>query len=174
MLGNFTLRSGATSDRYFDKYRITSDPALLEAVGERLDKLRMLHARVENLIVAPAVGAVPLAVSLSLRSNLPYVIARVDAPKQYGTGNSLEGPVTPGAHALLVEDVITSGSAALEALWLARKNGLIIEHALCLLDRNGGGREALAEQGVRLTPVLTAEQFDAAADRGIGSQVGAQ
>jgi orotate phosphoribosyltransferase len=168
------LRSGATSDRYFDKYRITSEPVLLDAVGKRLDQLRTENARQETLIVAPAVGAVPIAVSLSLTSGLPYVIARVDAPREHGTGKSLEGPVTPGSRALLVEDVITSGSAALEALWLARDAGLIVEKALCLLDRNGGGREALAEHGVHLSALLSAEQFDSAADRGIGVQAGAQ
>ena len=55
---------------------------------------------------------------------------------------------------LLVEDIVTSGGAALEAVEALREAGLTVESALCVLDRGEGGREALADAGVTLHPLL--------------------
>ena len=167
--GEFTLRSGATSDRYFDKYRVTSDPVLLRAVGVGLaDRMRALD-EAPSRIVAPALGAVPLAVAMALDSGVPYAIVR-DAAKSHGTSNRIEGPVTPGERAVLVEDVVTSGGAAIDALHVARDAGLEVTDALCVLDRDGGGREALAALGVTLHALLDASDLDAAFDAGLGSE----
>jgi orotate phosphoribosyltransferase len=168
--GEFTLRSGATSDRYFDKYRVTCDPELLGPVADRLTELVARVAPDAVRIVAPELGAVPLAAALALRSDLPFAIVRSTA-KAYGTANRIEGPVTPGEHVVLVEDVVTSGGAALDALQVARDAGLVVEHALCVLDRDGGGREALDAAGVQLHALLDAAALDAAFDAGLGAQV---
>jgi len=173
--GSFTLRSGATSDRYFDKYRVTCDPELLQPVADGLAVL-LADAAFEipvERIVAPALGAVPLAAALSLASGVPFVIVRVDA-KQYGTSSRIEGTLYEGERALLVEDVVTSGGAALEALEVARAAGLIIEHSACVLDRDGGGREALASAGAPLRSLLHMRDLDAAFDAGVGTEVGAR
>lgn len=169
--GTFTLRSGATSDRYFDKFRVSCDPLLLADVSRRLRDLRAAVAPDTTRIVAPALGAVPLAAALALESMVPYVLVRAGQAKGYGTAKRIEGPSVPGEHALLLEDVVTSGSAALEALAAARDEaGLEIAHALCVLDRDGGGREALAEQGVQLHALLDAAALDAAFEAGLGME----
>ncbi len=167
--GTFTLRSGATSDRYFDKFRISCDPLLLSQVAQRLRDLRADVAPGTSRIVAPALGAVPLAAALSLESMVPYVIVRPEA-KGYGTTRRIEGPLAEGERALLVEDVVTSGGAALDALAAAREAGLEVTDALCVLDRDGGGREALAEAGVQLHALLDSAVLDAAFDAGLGSE----
>lgn len=169
--GSFTLRSGATSDRYFDKYRVTCDPSLLDPVAVRLAALVRALAPDAARIVAPALGAVPLATALSLRACLPIAIVR-DGAKQHGTASHIEGVTVPGEEAVLVEDVVTSGGAALEALDAARAAGITVRTALCVLDRNGGGREALAAAGVTLTSLIDATQLDAAFDAGIGTPGG--
>jgi orotate phosphoribosyltransferase len=168
--GSFTLRSGAVSDRYFDKYRATCEPRLLGPIAGRLAD--MLHGASDDAparIVAPELGAVPLAAALALETGLPYAIVR-GTSKSYGTANQIEGPVEAGERAMLVEDVVTSGGAALEAVAVARDAGLVIEHALCVLDRDGGGREALAEAGVELHAMLTAADLDAAFEAGLGME----
>jgi orotate phosphoribosyltransferase len=170
--GTFTLRSGRTSDRYFDKYRISCDPELLDLVAAQLADLLHAHAPDAVRIVAPAVGAVPLATALSLRTGIPFAIVR-DAGKEYGTGNRIEGVVEAGEAAVLVEDVVTSGGAALDALAAARDAGLVITSTLCVLDRAAGGTEALADQGAPVAAVLSATDLDAAFDAGIGLHVGA-
>lgn len=165
--GRFELRSGAISDRYFDKYRVTTDPLLLEAVAAGLDDLRLEHAQRACLIVAPELGAVPLAAALSLRSRLPYVIVRA-ASKGYGTDKALEGVFAAGDRALLVEDVVTSGGAAVQALAVARAAGIIIDRSLCVLDRAAGGAEALAAEGAPLHALLTGDDLKRAFDAGLG------
>lgn len=170
MRGRFTLRSGATSDRYFDKFRIFCDPKLLASTGARLASLRDEVAPESSCIVAPELGAVPIAAALALRAELPYVIVRTTS-KSYGTSRRIEGTTTSGAHAVLLEDVVTSGSAALEALDIARNAGLVITTALCVLDRDGGGREALRDQGVTLHSLLDSNMLDEAFDAGIGEHV---
>ncbi|MBC7460581.1 MAG: orotate phosphoribosyltransferase [Thermoleophilia bacterium] len=173
--GTFTLRSGATSDRYFDKYRVTCDPELLAPVTEGLAVLLAdaAFAMPIERIVAPALGAVPLAAALSLASGVPFVIVRVDA-KEHGTASRIEGTLYEGERALLLEDVVTSGGAALEALEVARAAGLIIEHAACVLDRDGGGAEALAAAGAPVRPLLHIRDLTAAFAAGIGTEVGAR
>jgi orotate phosphoribosyltransferase len=172
--GTFTLRSGATSDRYFDKYRVTCDPILLARVADGLGELLAdaAFATPIDRIVAPALGAVPLAAALSLASGVPFVIVRVDA-KEHGTTRRIEGPFAEGDRGFLIEDVVTSGGAALEALEVARAAGIIIEHAGCLLDRDGGGAEALAAAGAPLRALLHRRDLDAAFDAGIGTVVDA-
>jgi orotate phosphoribosyltransferase len=168
--GTFTLRSGDTSDRYFDKYRVTCEPTLLGPVAVRLARLLRDVEPTAARIVAPALGAVPLATAVALEQELPFVIVRVES-KGYGTANRIEGPCVPGEVAVLLEDVVTSGGAALDALQVARDAGLVVRHALCVLDRDGGGREALAAEGVMLHALLGAADLDAAFDSGLGRTV---
>lgn len=164
--GSFTLRSGAVSDRYFDKYRATTDPQLLAEITDAMAELPVFGDC--ELIVAPAVGAVPLAAALSLQLQLPFVIVRT-GEKGYGTRQAVEGVVQPGARAVLVEDVVTSGGAALQALDAARAAGADVHASVCILDRDGGGREALAAADAPLSALLHAHDLDAAFERGAGT-----
>ncbi len=167
--GTFTLRSGATSSRYFDKYQVLCNPEMLRSVAT--DMASTLRTRVTGpaVLVAPAVGAVPLASALSLTTGWPMLIVRCDQKRSYGTERSIEGlpraadgvddQIWAGREAVLIEDVVTSGSAVLEALEAARSIGLRVSHALCVLDRDGGGREALASADVDLHSVISNAEF---------------
>lgn len=168
--GTFTLRSGATSDRYFDKYRVTCEPRLLGPVAGRLAELVQAHEPDATRILAPELGAVPLATALALETGLPFAIVR-SAGKSYGTAQRIEGPVEHGELAVLVEDVVTSGGAALDAVRAAREVGLLVRHAACLLDRGAGGREALETEGVTLVSLLAAADLDAAFAAGLGTEL---
>jgi orotate phosphoribosyltransferase len=61
-----------------------------------------------------------------------------------------------------VEDVVTSGGALLEAVEALREVGLAVRTAVCVVDREEGGAEALAGQGVRLSPIFRASEVLAA------------
>jgi orotate phosphoribosyltransferase len=151
--GDFVLRSGRRSSVYLDKYRFETDPALLAPLAEAL---AAEAARVEphaQRFAGPELGAVPLVTALALRDGRPFVIVRGHA-KEYGTANRLEGVYEAGERVLLVEDIVTSGGAALEAVAALREAGLTVESAICVLDRGEGGREALADAGVELHPLL--------------------
>ena len=153
--GDFVLRSGKRSNYYLDKYRFETRPELLEPLGERLAAAIAELEPDARRIAAPELGAVPLAAAASLASRLPFVIVRSEA-KGYGTANRLEGAFEPGELVVLVEDVVTSGGAAADAVRAVRQAALECQTAICVIDREEGGVDSLAHLGVRLHPLFRA------------------
>jgi len=153
--GDFVLRSGRRSSYYLDKYRFETRPELLGPLGERLAAAAREHEPDAVRLAGPALGAVALAASASLASGLPFVIVR-DSAKQYGTANRLEGPFEQGEVVCLIEDVVTSGGALAEAVAALRDAGLVVRNAVCVVDREEGGADALARLGVRLRSLYRA------------------
>lgn len=162
--GDFTLRSGKRSSWYLDKYRFETDPELLRELGERLAAAVTAAEPDAVRLAAPALGAVALAASGSMASGLPFIIVRGET-KGYGTANRLEGPYELGELVCLVEDVVTSGGALCEAVEAVREAGLVVRHAVCVVDREEGGADALARVGVRLDALYRASALLAAWER---------
>jgi orotate phosphoribosyltransferase len=86
------------------------------------------------------------------------VIVRSRA-KEYGTANRIEGAFDYGDCVCLVEDVVTSGGAAIEAVEALREAGLRVSNAVCVVDREEGGVDALARVAVRLRALFTGSQL---------------
>jgi orotate phosphoribosyltransferase len=120
--GDFLLRSGRRSRYYLDKYRFETRPDLLGPLGERIAAVAREFEPEAHRLAGPELGAVALAASASLASGLPFLIVRKEA-KGYGTGNRLEGLFEEGELVCLVEDVVTSGGAAVEAVEALRPGG---------------------------------------------------
>ena len=156
--GDFVLRSGKRSRYYLDKYRFETRPELLRPLGERIAETVREHAPDATRLAAPELGAVALAAAASLASGLPFIIVRKEA-KEYGTGNRLEGPYDDGECVCLVEDVVTSGGALLDSIDAVREVGLVVHTAVCVVDREEGGSDALARQAVRLRPLFRAGEL---------------
>ena len=155
--GDFVLRSGKRSRYYLDKYRFETVPDLLEELGRRLAaKVDEVEPEARRL-AAPELGAVALAAAASLSSRLPFLIVRGEQ-KAYGTANRLEGAFVPGELVVLTEDVVTSGGAAADAVRAVRQAGLQCRTAICVIDREEGGVDALARLGVRLHPLFRAAE----------------
>ena len=153
--GDFVLRSGRRSSYYLDKYRFETRPELLGPLGERLAAAARDHEPDAVRLAGPALGAVALAASASLASGLPFVIVR-DSAKEYGTANRLEGPFEQGELVCLLEDIVTSGGALADAVDALREAGLVVRNAICVVDREEGGADALARLGVRLRSLYRA------------------
>ena len=153
--GDFVLRSGRRSRYYLDKYRFETRPDVLAALGERIAHRAAEVEPAAVRLAGPELGAVPLAASASLASDLPFIIVRGKA-KDYGTANRIEGAFEPGECVCLVEDVVTSGGAALEAVEALREAGLTVRAAVCVVDREEGGADLLARHAVRLWPLFAA------------------
>ena len=151
--GDFLLRSGKRSRYYLDKFRFETRPDLLGALGERIAAAAREHEPEAVRLAAPMLGAVPLAAAASLAGGLPFVIVR-DAAKSYGTANRLEGAYEAGELVCLVEDIVTSGGALLESIAAVREAGLVVRSAVCVIDREEGGADALARLAVRLRPLF--------------------
>ena len=156
--GDFVLRSGKRSTYYLDKYRFETRPDLLCALGGRIAAEVAEHAPDAARLAAPELGAVALAAAASLESGLPFLIVRKEA-KEYGTGNRLEGSFEEGETVCLVEDVVTSGGALLESVGALRDAGLQVQTAVCVVDREEGGADALARRAIRLRPIFRAGEL---------------
>jgi orotate phosphoribosyltransferase len=146
LTGEFVLRSGQTSTEYFDKYRFESDPALLRAIGEALAPLVPPDT---DALAGLELGGVPLATSVSQVTGLPAVFVRKE-PKTYGTCLLAEGRDIEEARLTVVEDVVTSGGQVVTSCGGLRDRGATVTHALCVIDRESGGPEALAAVDVEL------------------------
>lgn len=159
LTGSFTLRSGTTSTEYFDKYRFESDPELLRAIAEAMAPL--VPAGIEAL-AGLEMGGIPLAVMLAQVTGLPACFVRKQA-KDYGTCRLAEGLDVEGGHLLVVEDVVTSGGQVVSSAEELRARGAHIKHAVCAIDREAGGSEALAAAGLELRALFTMGELKAAA-----------
>jgi orotate phosphoribosyltransferase len=153
--GDFLLRSGKRSKYYLDKYRFETRPDILAALGRRIAAAVAEHEPGAMRLAGPELGAVALAAAGSLASGLPFLIVR-KAAKDYGTSNRIEGVYEEGERVCLVEDVVTSGGALLEAVEALREANLRVGTAICVVDREEGGADALARHGVRLRPIFRA------------------
>jgi orotate phosphoribosyltransferase len=156
--GDFLLRSGRRSRYYLDKYRFETRPDLLGPLGEAIAAAVREHEPNAVRLAGPELGAVALAASASLAGGLPFLIVRGKA-EEYGTANRLEGVYEEGECVCLVEDVVTSGGAALEAVEAVREAGLQVSTAVCVVDREEGGVDALARHAVRVWPLYTASDL---------------
>jgi orotate phosphoribosyltransferase len=156
--GDFVLRSGRRSSYYLDKYRFETRPEILRPLGVRIADAVAEHAPDAELLAGPELGAVALAAAASLESDLPFLIVR-KAAKEYGTGKQIEGVFREGQCVCIVEDVVTSGGAALDSVHALREVGLVVHTCICVVDREEGGADELARHAVRLRPLFAAGEF---------------
>ena len=156
--GDFLLRSGRRSRYYLDKYRFETDPQILAGLGCELAALVREHAPSAELLAGPELGAVPLAAVTSIEAGLPYLLVRKQA-KEYGTAKRLEGVFEPGQRVCVVEDVVTSGGALLSAVEALREANLDVSAAICVVDREEGGAEAIAAAGVTFLALFTSSRL---------------
>src|SRR6478672_1320433 len=122
LTGEFTLRSGVVSHEYFDKYRFESDPPLLADIAAACGPL--VPAGISAL-AGLELGGVPLATMISQVTRLPAVFVRKEA-KTYGTCRLAEGADIDGERLCIVEDVVTSGGAVLDAAVELRARGAVL------------------------------------------------
>lgn len=157
--GEFLLRSGVTSNEYFDKYRFEADPQLLREIAEAMVPLLPAEAQ---LLGGLELGGIPLATMVSQLTGLPARFVRKEA-KTYGTLKIAEGGDLAGLRVCLVEDVITSGGAVIDATHALRAEGASVDTVVCVIDRQSGGREKLAELGLEMRAVFTKADLETAA-----------
>lgn len=158
LTGSFVLRSGATSSEYFDKYLFESEPRLLREIAQAL--VELLPERVDAL-AGLELGGVPLATVCSQVSGLPTLFVRKQA-KTYGTCRLAEGGQVAGQRVVVIEDVITSGGQVIESCRQLRAEGAEIAAVLCVIDRQAGGLESIAAEGLRLHSLFTMSQLEEA------------
>jgi orotate phosphoribosyltransferase len=157
------LSSGKPSNFYIDCKQVSLDAEGAALIGE------LFHAVIEELapeavaVGGLTLGADPLATATSVMSFLAgrpraAFIVRKEA-KGHGTNQWLETTKLPaGARVVILEDVVTTGASTLKAIERARLAGLDVVHAIGLVDRLEGGREAVTRE-TPLTALFTRRDF---------------
>ena len=162
LTGEFTLRSGAVSNEYFDKYLFESDPVLLRTIAESL--VPLLPSGTDAL-AGLELGGVPIATMLSQLTGLPALFVRKEA-KTYGTCRLAEGGEVDGRRLTIIEDVVTSGGQVILSAQDLRDRGAIVEHAVIVIDRRGPDHaRALADAGIDVHALFTMDELTNAARR---------
>ena len=153
--GRFQLRSGQISNEYFDKYLFEAQPEVLRTIAEQM---RILIPHGTETLAGLEMGGIPVVTMLSQVSGLPALFVRKKA-KEYGTCKLAEGGQLAGKKVVIVEDVVTSGGQILLSAADLRKREAVVEDVLCVIDRESGGAEMLAEQGLHLHSLFTMSEL---------------
>ncbi len=158
--GDFVLASGKKSNVYVDcrltTLRAEAMPLIGKAILEQIAELGWKAELVGGLTMGadPVVSAVARE-SLGTAQVLNGFLIRKEA-KGHGRGQYLEGVREPGKlKAVIVEDVCSTGGSAIQAIERAREFGLEVVGAVCLVDREMGGAEAIEATGCGFASVFT-------------------
>jgi len=153
--GDFLLRSGERSKYYFDKYQFETDPKLLGRIATALVSIIPDGTEV---LAGLEMGGLPIVTEVSRISGLPAAFVR-KVKKEYGTARLAEGADLRNKQVAIVEDVVTSGGQIVLSSLEIRNIGAIIDHAICVIDRQQGGTQNLEEHKIRLISLFLAEEL---------------
>ena len=142
--GDVRLDSGVDQPYFFDKYLMISRPAILRRLSRFMAAL--VPSGTER-IASPTLGVVAIGTSVSLETGLPFAIVRTqwDADKR---GHAVEGGLHLGETVVLIEDVVVTGSRALQPIDRLRSQGAEVQAVLCVVDCERGADARLASESV--------------------------
>ena len=149
--GNFILASGKASDIYIDARLTTMSPEGMVLIGKLALAAIRSHGWKPDAVGGLTMGADPVSFAISHTSALENKPIRAFSvrkqAKEHGTGNRIEGPFKQGDKVVVIEDVVTTGKSALQAIDAIEAGGGVILGILAIVDRQDGGREAIAARG---------------------------
>ncbi len=154
--GDFVLRSGKRSNRYFDKFLFETEPDLLRRLGKHL---AALIPKETQRLAAPELGAILLGGVVSLETGLPLVLVRKE-PKGYGTSKQIEGRLAANDRITLIEDVVTTGGDSLRSAQVLRDAGADVIHLVVVLDRGEGGEDNIKGAGIPYSPLFRVQDLE--------------
>ena len=161
--GDFLLSSGQRSTYYINGKQVTLHPQGGLAVGRvLLDLIPIDTVAVAGLTLGadPIVTAASVVAAYEGRS-LTALIVRKEI-KNHGTQVFIEGPTLPaGSPVVVLEDVVTTGQSAMKAVDRLREAGYVVTQVISLLDREQGGAEFYAQQGIEFQAVYTIRDLQA-------------
>jgi len=154
--GEFTLASGAKSNRYFEGKLLTLHPEGACRVGEAICDI--LEGSGVQAVGGLILGAVPIATAVAVISHergkyIPAFLVR-EAPKEHGTEKQVEGHLEPGMRVAIVEDVVTRGGSVFRAIKAVENLGCKVVKVVAIVDRHEGGSDKLIADGYDFVPLI--------------------
>ena len=161
--GDFVLASGARSTFYIDA-RLTTMSARGQLLIGQLGLAAIRQAGwAPSAVGGLTMGADPVAYAVaraSAEEPVPIEAFSVrKVAKEHGTGKRIEGNFRAGDRVVVVEDVITSGGSAQQAIEAIEEEGGIVSGILAVVDRQQGGRQRLEESGYQVVALATARDL---------------
>jgi len=180
--GEFTLKSGRNSPYFFNAGRFDSGAVMAELAGcyaDAIDAAQRAGGLADfDLLFGPAYKGIPLATALACEyarrgRDLPLAFNRKEA-KAHGEGGTLIGAPLEGRRVLVVDDVITAGTAIREALGMIAAAGGTVAGIVIALDRQeavdparsrrSAAQTVATEHGVPVVAVASLDDLLAFAD----------
>jgi len=157
--GDFVLASGRRSSFYVDARLTTMSAQGLVLIGRVGLQAIRTKGWTPDAVGGLTMGADPVAYAIAASSveSPPQVQAfsvRKEA-KAHGTGRRIEGNFAAANRVVVVEDVLTTGGSAQEAVTMVRAEGGQVVGVLTVVDREEGGRKALEAQGIEVVSLTT-------------------
>lgn len=157
--GDFTLASGRRSSYYIDARLTTMSAEGLVLIGQL--GLEAIRARgwAPAAVGGLTMGADPVAYAIAAASVAsPPLIQAFSVRKEakgHGTKRRIEGNFAPGQPVVVVEDVITTGGSAVQAIEAVEAEGGRVVGVLAVVDREEGGRGAIEGRGIEVVCLAT-------------------
>ncbi len=160
--GNFDLASGGSSDIFFQMKETLLDPEGLDLAAKMtlqiIDKIPDVGA-----VGGLELGACPVVTAICLKSLAGRPLAGFYVRKERkkrGARELIDGPVVRGSNVVILDDVTTKGGSVLQAVRVVREElGCKVVAVITVVDREQGAKEALAKEGLELTPLFVMSEF---------------
>ena len=155
--GEFTLRSGKTSNWFIDAKQTTCSPdGMLLVADALLDVLPDDITALGGLTMGADAVAFGVAAIAATRGRMLRSFSVRKEEKDHGGGGRIAGALQPGDRVAMTEDAITRGVAFMEAAAAIRAAGAEPVLAIPVVDRGGTARAMCEAEGIAFMPLVTA------------------
>lgn len=158
---DITLASGKKSTFYINGKKVSLHPEGLWLIGRLMLEALRRYPTV-TAVGGLTLGADPIASAIAALShetgqNLSAFLVRKEA-KGHGTGSRIEGELQPGQQVAIVEDTVTTGGSARQAIAAVREAGAVPVVVLTIADREDPDAAAFRQE-FQVVPLLTLSEI---------------